>query len=249
MDSLFDYNIANAHARDRRIAFDVDTHTYTVDGQLRCDSVTELVEACFEQFDADYWSARKATPTHTAEQIKAEWAAKGEEARRLGTQLHACIESYYLDGHAPDAPGDARALSHFLAFAAEHPLTPFRSEWRIFSERYRLAGTLDFLAVDNGHYIIYDWKRSNRVVDPATGLPATASYGKCALAPIDSLPDTVYQHYALQLSFYRRILAEEYGIAVDACRLGVFHPGLPTYYLVEVPYLADEVDTILRSRL
>ena len=61
------YNERNAHARDRRLHFDAPTHTYYVDresdgSQFVCESVTTIVEGLFEQFDADYWAARKATP-------------------------------------------------------------------------------------------------------------------------------------------------------------------------------------------
>lgn len=252
MYSLNDYNAANAHPRDRRIVFDADSHTYTVDGDVVCDSVTQLVSACFEQFDADLWAARKADAGRSAEQIKAEWAAKGQAAHDLGTRMHACIESFYLNGQLPQLSPDELAtlgLRHFGAFAREVSLTPFRSEWVIFSKRYRLAGTLDFLAYNNGRLEIYDWKRSNRVVDPYTGAPNTTCYGKYGLAPISNVPDTTFHHYALQLSFYRHILAEEYGIEVAGCHLGVFHPSLPSYYLVDVPYLANEVRAILNSRL
>lgn len=137
---------------------------------------------------------------------------------------------------------------HFMAFAADHSLTPYRSEWPIFSRRYRIAGTLDFLAHDGEKFEIYDWKRSTKVCD-AFSRPLLTNYGKYAFAPIRHIPDTTYHHYALQLSFYRYMLATEYDIEVSACHLGVFHPDMASYHLVDVPYLRDEVITILNSRL
>lgn len=243
-----DYNALNSHERDKRVAFEPDGHKYIVDNDLTCDSVTQVVSGLFEQFDADYWAARKATPTCPAEKIKAIWAKKGEEARDLGTLLHHRIEEYYL-GNKPDAEAmNDRGFRHFLDFASLHELRPYRSEWTIFSRRYRIAGTLDFLAFDGNKYEIFDWKRSTKVCD-AFSRPLQNSFGKHALSPISHVPDTIYHHYALQLSFYRYLLATEYGIEVDSCHLGVFHPDMSSYHLVDVPYLEAEVISVLNSRL
>lgn len=241
------YNEANSHPRDSRIVFEPVEHRYIVDGTIDCESVTTVVSNCFSKFDADYWAARKATPTCTAEMLKAQWEAKAAQARDLGTQLHERIERHYL-GYEPDAEAiNERAFNHFLRFAAVNELHPYRTEWPIFSAPYHLAGTLDFLGFDGGKFEIYDWKRSTKVVD-AFGRPNTANFGKFGLAPVSNLPDTSYYHYALQLSMYRYILALEYGIEVAACHLGVFHPELNDYHVVDVPYLLDEVKAILSLR-
>ncbi len=248
-----DYNAANVHDRDCRIAFDAASHVYTVvcgDGRnVVCDSVTTVVDDLFDKFDADYWAQRKATPEHSAAQIKAEWDAKGKTARDLGTQLHERIERYYLGYDMdPEALSD-RAFLNFIEFAREADLKPFRSEWRIFSERYRIAGTLDFLAFDGSGFDIYDWKRSAKIVD-AAGTPVVADrFGKHAHWPVEHVPDTTYNHYALQVSLYRYILETEYGISVRTGHLGTFHPDYTVPYVVDVPYLRDEVRAILQTRL
>ena len=63
------------------------------------------------------------------------------------------------------------------------------------------------------------------------------------------LADTTFNHYALQVSIYRFILAEHYGINVGRAFLGVFHPDMPRHYCVELPYLRKEVETLLNYRL
>lgn len=247
------YNTLNSHPRDSRISFDAATHSYTAttaDGlAVACESVTTVVENLFSKFDADYWAARKATPEHPAEVIKAEWEEAGRQARNLGTQLHDRIERHYLgEPVEEEALGDA-AFRNFLAFAAEVPLKPYRSEWRIFSERYRIAGTLDFLAYDGRSFVIYDWKRSSKLIG-GDGTPITAdSYGKRGFGPVGHLPDCTYQHYALQVSLYRYILALEYGIEVAEGFLGTFHPAYTRPYVLKMPYYRREVEDILKSRL
>lgn len=248
-----DYNQHNSHPRDRLIHFDAEAHSYTAVGDdgssVPCESVTTVVENLFEKFDADYWANLKATPWHTAEQIKAEWNRKGEIARTLGTELHDRIERHYLgEEPSPEALAD-RAFCHFLEFARTTHLNPFRSEWRIFSARYRIAGTLDFLACTGGRYEIYDWKRSAKLIGH-DGQPLTHDrFGKHAYAPVEHIPDTTYHHYAIQVSLYRLILELEYGIEVADGHLGTFHPDYMRPYVIDLPYLRDEAWAILNSRL
>ncbi len=232
------FNEKNAHCRDGLIDFDPSQHIYTFNG-TEFKSVTTIVEECFEAFDADYW-ARVKRPGDP-ESLKREWEDKAREARELGTLMHDRIERYYLGEQLePEAASDP-TFRHFLNFANEHRLTPYRTEWRIFSERSHVAGTLDFLAVDeNGRFTIYDWKRSTKVVDKY-GNPVRGKYPKYAKRPLNHLPDTTYHHYALQVSIYRFILAEHYGIEVDNACLGVFHEDLPCHFCVKLPYLRDEV--------
>lgn len=245
------YNDINRHHRDNRIHFDAATHTYSVDcadgSSLPCVSVTTVVENLFAKFDADYWAQRKATPQRPAHVIKEEWARKGQIARELGTILHDRIERHYF-GEEPDAEALAdRAFCNFLSFARQHRLQPYRSEWRIFSEKYAVAGTLDFLACTDGRFEIYDWKRSSKIVTPA-GEPITYNaYGNHAFAPIAHIPDCTYQHYAMQVSLYRLLLELEYGIVARAGYLGTFHPDYDRPHIVEMPYYRDEAQAVLDS--
>ena len=249
---MSDYNIINAHARDSKIKFEPAAHKYYVecaDGHtVECESVTTVIGNLFEQFDAHYWAARKTSTPAEAEALIRKWEAKGEEARTLGTQLHDRIERHYL-GHEPEPEALAdRAFGFFLDFARHYPLTPYRSEWPIFSEKFRIAGTLDFLACSNGRFTIYDWKRSSKIMD-RFGCLNTNCFGKYALPPIGHVPDTTYHHYALQVSLYRYILESEYDITVEDAYLGTFHPDYDRFHVVPMPYLRDEVIEILKSRL
>ena len=235
------YNQLNRHERDSRLHFDAREHVYTIDGEV-FRSVTSVVESCFEQFDTDYWAEKKAPALGlTPEELKARWARKGEIARTLGTQMHEKIERYYLG--LPNQTDDTYQL--FLCFAQQCHLTPYRTEWAIFDEDSRVAGTLDFLNLEDGVFTIYDWKRSNKIL--YHGQPDTVSrFGKKALAPISHIPDTTYWHYALQVSIYRYILEKNYHIRTAAGRLAIFHPDYHQPHVVEVPYLRDEAIAVLQ---
>lgn len=233
---MSDFNNHNAHQRDALLSFDAADHVYTHNGRtLR--SVTNFVEDCFEKFDADYWAPKLALKYGISEQeLKAQWDAKSENARRLGTLLHAKIEHHYLG--QPQETDETFRL--FEQFSDQYRLNPYRTEWAIYDEEMGIAGTLDFLDYSDGTFTIYDWKRTDKIIE--NGRPViTNRYNKTALPPISSIPDTTFWHYALQVSIYRYILERNYGINVQAGKLAIFHPSYDTYHVVEVPYLKEEI--------
>lgn len=252
-----DCNVRNAHERDPYLSFDAASHTYRL-GSQEMKSVTTLVEECFPQFDAPYWAARKALKEGVdPQEILDRWAREATRARDLGTLMHSRIEEYYISlSRVPDHPvhptgteGDTDSYRLFRMFAANNRLHPYRTEWRIYHEDYGVAGTLDFLErTPAGTFNIYDWKRSKKLVDARDGrIIASSPYRATGLQPIGHLPDTSYWHYALQLSIYRFILQERYGIEVSDMKLGVFHPSYSTPWIVEVPYLRDETLRVLNK--
>lgn len=235
------YNSRNAHHRDGILKFDEVQHKYTLNGKEMI-SVTTLVEQCFEQFDADYWAARKAPQMGiTPEELKTKWEANAQQARDLGTAMHDKIEKYYM-GITSESD---ETFSLFLNFASQHTLHPYRTEWRIYDEEYGVAGTLDFLEYQNGIFTIYDWKRSEKLIKNGC-VEKESPFRKKALCPISHISDTTYFHYALQVSIYRYILEKNYGINVSQNRLAVFHPKNGRYHLIDLPYLKDEVITIFK---
>lgn len=236
------YNEINKHSRDSLIKFDSESHTYTYQGQV-FKSVTTIVEDCFEKFDEDYWAKRKAPSMLMSEQaVKELWARKSAAAHNLGTQMHEKIERFYLGLPNESDP----TYKIFEQFTRENELVPYRTEWAIFDEESKIAGTLDFLDYQDGVFTIYDWKRSNKVV--VRGKPEKVNpWGKHALKPIQHVYDTAYWHYALQVSFYRYILEKNYGISVSNSRLAVFHPECYCPQVVDVPYMKKEVIDILNK--
>ncbi|MDE6484295.1 MAG: hypothetical protein K2L14_02735 [Duncaniella sp.] len=240
-------NTMNAHARDGFLHFDEAAHRYTLHGR-ELKSVTTMVQEAFPEFNAPYWAARKAPDLHiTPEELMARWEATAAEARRLGTEMHSRIERYYLGETGVTDDGDA--MANFRSFASCYRLNPFRTEWRIYHEEYGVAGTLDFLDLTDDRYTIWDWKRSVKLVDPTTGQPRLPGrFTATGTHPhLSHVPDTSFYHYALQLSVYRIILQEKYGIEVDGQYLGVFHPANPRYYVMPVPFMRAEALALMQS--
>ena len=238
------YNKINESERDARIEFYPDQHTYVVDG-VPFSSVSSVSGRYFLEFDSEYWAKRKASSYNmTPEDLKLHWKSKGEVAARNGTLLHQQIESYFLGKELKKT----EEFHLFEQFVHDHKtLTPYRTEWRVFDEKYRIAGTIDLFAKNGDHHEIYDWKRSEKVVNSYTEEPITQNQFQSGIGRLSDIPDTSYNRYCLQQGMYRYILENSYGISVSNMFLVVLHPSYKQYYKVEVPYLKRKVEYILNS--
>lgn len=239
------YNKKHAHPRDKNLTFDENEHKYFV-GNKELKSVTSLIEGYFPPFEAERLAYLVGKKTgRNPQELIAEWDRKGEEARTLGTMMHENIEKFYLG----EAYENNDVFGQFLDFTKNTHLVPYRTEWPIYDEEAGIAGTLDFLDYQNGEYIIYDWKRSKKVVSPKLGKPIVKSKNKTkGLRPITDIEDAPYWHYALQTSLYRYILKRDYGIDVAKSRLVVMHPELKQAFMTDVPYMEKEVIAILEDQ-
>lgn len=240
----FRFNIRNKHGNDSKISFRESDHIYMVDG-VPLDSVTSFVTNCFPKFNTNFYAKRKAEELgKRPEEVLAEWEKKGQESRELGTAMHRKIEDYYLGKN----PASDETFDLFRIFANKITLKPYRTEWAVYDWEQKIAGTIDFVDYQNGEYTIYDWKRSDKLI-AKNGLPIKNSqYGEKALPPIENLDNSPYYHYALQLSLYKYILEKNYGITVSKLRLGIFHPSYNKPYVLEMPYMQNEIDTLFGLR-
>ena len=229
--------------RDNKISFNETNHTYTVDGKS-LQSVTNIVENCFPKFDAELHAKNTAAKMCiTPEEVIAMWEQKGKESRELGTAMHQKIEKYYQG----EKPYEDDAFKLFKVFAEKVKLEPYRTEWAVYDTDYNIAGTIDFVDYQDGKYTIYDWKRSDKII--ANGMPVKVSkYQEKGLYPFEHLENCAYYHYALQLSLYKFILEKNYDIRVSDLRLGIFHPSYDKPYVLKMPYLENEVKTLMELR-
>lgn len=220
----------HAHPRDPKITFVEEGHIYTIEGMPGHPvSVTTLIHKFFPEFDADMviekmmkgrnWTASKYYGK-TKEEIKAGWNANGEEASRLGTLMHADIENY-LNGvpvHDPDTVEFGYFMTFWTQFQAVNPrFVPYRTEWLVYDEDKRIAGSIDcVLSNSDNQIVILDWKRSKEI--------KTSNRFEKGYAPFQALDNCNYNHYRLQLNIYRHILETKYGQTVVGMFIVVFHP-------------------------
>ena len=84
-----------------------------------------------------------------------------------------------------EVSNDSVEFSYFKQFLIDHSdLTPYRTEWCIWDENLRLAGSVDMVYIhDDNTVSIYDWKRSKEIKQ-------NNSWGETSITPcISHLPD------------------------------------------------------------
>jgi len=244
----------NPHERDLNISFDAGPHKYTIKGEGNCayTSVTTWNHTHFTEFDADViisnmmkgkgWPKSKYFGQTPAE-IKAGWELNRDEAATAGTQLHNQIECYYNN---VEQEGEASLeYSYFQNFIAVCPdLKPYRTEWTVYHEEARIAGSIDMVYENpDGTLMIYDWKRAKDIVK-STGF---MKYAKTDC--ISHIPDTNFWHYALQLNTYKTILEQKYGKTVTKLALVCLHPTKKNFEVIVLPFLTSEMEALFALRL
>ncbi len=247
------------HPRDAEIQFDEPTHVYTVKGSSKgIISCTKFLHDFFPHFDADAvirnmmrspkWPQSKWYPM-TAEQIKKAWNDNGAEASGSGTALHLAIEQV-MHGHPELVLPEVRATPEWRYFEnfwrdCGADLVPYRSEWEVWSEEYKLAGSIDmvFYRPSDGTYVIYDWKRSKEIKRTAFRDTDTG------FGPLSHLPNCNYWTYTVQLNVYRWFLETYYGLKISDMYLVIMHPENSNYKRFKLNRLEEEVEGMLACRL
>lgn len=247
------YNKENECEQDHHIIFERLSHIYSIDG-IQYKAVSSVIAELFPVFDTEYWSERKAEERGVdSQQVAEEWDAKGQKSREVGVFLHQQIENYFLNQalsyryhfqyngvfvEEDETIDIHHEFGFFKQFINDHPLTPYRTEWKIFDKSTRIAGTIDLICKNGDGYDIYDWKRSSRIYQP--------NPYQCGLGALSHLQDTTLNHYKLQQNLYRYILENQYGLHVKSMKLVVLHPDFNSYEIINVEKMDNEINTIIR---
>jgi len=258
--------VTNVHPRDARISFEEETHTYTIDGSREgWVSCTGFIHKHFSAFDADgiikkMMKSSKWKPGGesyekykgmTPDEIKKKWSDDGNDASSAGTRMHLDIERYYNASPVGNLAGDSWEANpgsewdYFMEFERRwripRGLYPFRTEWLVFNEQIKLAGSIDMIFTKpDGTLAIYDWKRAKKMEYENTY--------QSGLEPIQHLPDTNYWHYSLQLNIYRRMLEMFYDVKVSELALVVLHPNNRSFKVIQLNMMEDEVTDMFAKR-
>lgn len=256
------------HSRDRFVKFFEGPHKYEItfrdpdtdEDYVRDDftSVTTFNHAHFEPFDEDKIITRMMNGKNwhqspyfgkTREEIKAQWEANRVEAAEAGTKMHYDIECYY---NGIDNGNTSVEFNYFLEFEKERTrhggwgehLKPYRTEWVVYDEDVELVGTIDMVYEDvDGGLLIYDWKRSKKIV-------MDNKWQTAKTPELKHIPDSNYWHYCLQLNTYKTILERKYGKTVKEMYLVCLHPNNwnGTFQRIRVQDLSKEVNELFEKR-
>lgn len=258
----------NKHPRDDGLTFIESLHKYTLvaDPTVKLISVTSFLHDCFEEFDADKVIEKLVSNprckyfNRPIQEIKDEW----KSANLLGTELHAKIENFMNDEnvkypytHEELKQRDEKDIKDindekdikndwklFLQFADTFKdKIPFRTEWRIYCQELRIAGSVDMVYInEDGSISIFDWKRTTDL-DKRVGFK-----NKMSLKFPDTVPDTKFHKYSLQLNLYKAIIEKNYGLTVKELVLVGLHPSQKTFELHQCVDFSKEVEQLFQER-
>ena len=254
--------IINKHPRDDGLTFIESIHKYTLvsDPTVKLISVTSFLHDCFEEFDADkvieklISNPRCKYFNRSIEEIKDEW----KSSNLLGTELHAKIEHFMNDENVkyPYSQGELVVKDVekddlkddwklFLQFADTfQDKIPFRTEWRIYCQELRIAGSVDMVYKnEDGSISIFDWKRTTDL-DKRVGFK-----NKMSVKFPDTVPDTKFHKYSLQLNLYKAIIEKNYGLTVKELVLVGLHPSQKTFELHHCVDYSKEVQQLFQERI
>jgi hypothetical protein len=207
----------------------------------------------------------------TPEQIKQQWEGNASSVSGAGTNMHFDIECFMnqdlVDEHDNPHPythedlleiydnesdieksvkNDSEEWQFFLKYARTYPhLKPYRTEWMIYHEDLKLAGSIDMVYENpDGSLAIYDWKRAKEI-SKVNGFKESATT-EC----INHLPNTNFWHYSLQLNTYKAILEKRYDKKITDLYLVRLHPNNPrkTFDLIKCADLSSEIKVLFEER-
>lgn len=241
MESKLDYFL------DPNFVFDEASHTYSYINPVTkkpvqfFQSVTGFLSQFKEEFDSKKMAGFVAKKRGvTSQEILNEWKEISDTALTLGTNVHKWIEDYYsgLNPAMPEIPNELDRVTKFLQLYEQrlNAFAPVHQEFRVFSRKWGIAGTLDILFKLNENYYVGDWKTNKKFTTDADA----EGRRKKLLWPFDDMWDNSLNGYSIQLSLYRLILQEEAGFETNGAFLVWIGPN-------EKPEMHKIVD--LRDRL
>lgn len=239
--------------QDSKLAFEPGEHIYLFDGKTQLTAVSNVISQFFPAFDAFGLSYKVALRDGLSQEyVLEQWDCNGQEARDIGTFLHAQIEAFLTNRPVSDHTHFSYSgqyfnvdknvsikeeLTYFKSFLSENPITPFRTEWHICDTDLKIAGTIDLLCRNGNSFDIYDWKRS-RKASPSERVWHNGING------LQHIPDISFYHYAIQQNLYKYILEKNYGIIVGNMYIVVLHPDLGQYQKFQIPDMSKEINII-----
>ena len=199
---------------DPLFKFDEASHSYTYINEATglptqmFESVSGFISQFKKPFDKNIskWVAKSRGVSQ--QEILDEWEHLGNEGKRIGTIVHEWIESYYRQ-ESPELTGEEPVdfkISNFLKLydSRLNKLNPVVQEFRVFSKKWGIAGTLDALFELNGKYYVGDWKTNRDFKDDSH----PKGRRERMLPPFNHLWSNDLNGYSVQISTYRLLLAE-----------------------------------------
>ncbi|MBU2492945.1 MAG: PD-(D/E)XK nuclease family protein [Bacteroidetes bacterium] len=220
------------------------THKYILkqEPNFEFTSCTSFAKYFFETFDT-IGIANRLTETHpnyihlSPQELVSDWDKTAKE----GTFIHNEVENFIKENINPTHPKSILAAEWIKKNIIEKDKFDIFSEVIVYSKELALAGTIDLLIYDreNNTYKILDWK-TNKRIDTQSFNNKLGNHEASA-----NLMDCNFSHYSIQLSLYRYILENYYGLTVTGTAIShLMDSGIQFY---KTDYHKAEIQMMLKA--
>jgi len=228
---------------DNNITLERESHRYNLstNPELEFISATTFVSQFFEKFDAEKVAKKlvASSPKYmgmSVEDLLQVW----RDSADYGTLVHEQLENHILEKSELTEPKAIQGMRWLNKFKMKSNFEIY-PEVIIYSKELKISGTIDLLLFDkqSDNYIIMDWKTSKKI--------DTKSYrNKMGILPATSnIADTKFNHYALQLSLYRYLLEEYYGLNISEHL--IIHLKDHECLGLHAPYMKDNIINMVET--
>lgn len=232
-----------------------EDHHYEYKGKRIGISVTSfyaLYENEFNEMEMAEKSANKRGIS--VQEVLNEWHYKRDFACDKGTNGHCRVQSLWNGEIYHPLPFDGseafKMANNEIYRQGDNFYHDFKDrlehvadEYVIGSLEYDISSCIDHIFRNKltGGLVLVDYKTNSDIYK-------SDRYAKKMKVPLHHLKDTVLNHYALQLSIYKYIVEKYTNLEFEDMFIVWFSELNENYQIVNVPYLKNEVETILEWR-
>lgn len=241
------------------IQFHEEEHFYTLKDYRFGISATSLIEQYGQKFDSDKISQMVANKRGISQQeVLDEWKKENEFSCIKGSLIHCFAQGLWMNNpykidYSEIKNIDIDRLKKEMPIMQKQAINFYedyknvydmlQDEFIVWSKEYDIAGSIDGLMYNKltQRACILDFKSNKK-------LEFVSKYKKKMKVPLQKMDDVNGQHYYLQLSIYRYLIEKYTDIKIDELFIVYFNINADNYEIVEIPYLKNEVETILEWR-
>jgi hypothetical protein len=240
-----------------------DGHYYTCKDKLVGISVTRFIAEYENEFNQQEVAERCAIKQNrSVEEILAEWKYKADFACAKGTLCHEFAQHLWSGNKIPiklfefDDSNNWKEYTNKIFVQASNFHQDYKShlehlqdELVVGSDEYDIASAVDHLFYNKltGGLVLVDYK-TNSTLKGYNDDIKNRKYTKKMKVPLHKVDDDALHHYHIQLSIYRFLIEKYTNLKVDEMFIVYMSENIENYEIIEIPYLKEEVETILENR-
>jgi hypothetical protein len=218
-------------------------HTYTDKSKQKYKSVSSILSLIKPKFDTEGKALEYAAKKKMAvEDVLQLWEEKKNTGLNFGTMIHENIETYFKERKVLDERYSGIVEEVFSKVYADGAY----NELICFDKNKKICGTADYVQFKEKSFIISDFKTNLKFNFE------NAFQDKFLLNPVTHLPNSEFFIYALQLSFYARMIHNLTGLMCEGLHIYWLKRQIDTkdvfrakWLKYTVPYLKAEVEDVL----